>query len=348
MAAIFLLFCLGLAAIYSVSLSQSNQDFNYFKKQVLFGVIGLALFFFIAFRNYSVFRVYSRWIYAIALVLLIAVLFFGKTVNGTTGWFQFAGMSLQPVELAKIALIISLAKFFSNRFQQFNITKHLIVSFALTMILTVPVLLQPDLGSAAVLLGIWFIMVIITGVPKKYLLIILLIIFVIGSIGWLFVLKDYQKERVMNFVHPTADPLSSGYNVSQSIIASGSGKIFGRGLGFGSQSQLKFIPESQTDFIFAVIAEELGLLGVTLLLASWGIVFYRLMLIARKANNDFGLFIVLGVIILFFLHLIVNIGMNLGIMPVTGIPLPLLSYGGSFLLSTFVLLGLAESVAVKR
>lgn len=344
--AVFLLFCLGLAAIYSVDLSKEQSD--NFNKQIIFGIIGFLIMIFVGLGNYSALRVYSRFIYYITLILTVAVLFFGSTVRGTRGWFLLGGISLQPVELAKIALLIALAKFFSNRLQQFRVAKHVVVSLTLTLSLVVPVMLQPDLGSSIVLMGIWFFLIMIIGLDKKYLFGLLVLALLVMMVSWSFFLQDYQKGRIMTFLNPAADPLGSGYNVSQSIIGIGSGYIWGRGLGFGSQSQLKFIPESQTDFIFAVIAEELGLIGVLLVLGFFAVIFYRLVLIAKKARDDFGLFLVLGIASMFFIHMLVNIGMNMGVMPVTGISLPFLSYGGSFLVVSMLLIGVAQSVAVRK
>jgi rod shape determining protein RodA len=346
--ATLLLFCLGLAAIYSVSLSQDNTDFANFKKQIVFGAVGIIALFLISVINYSAFRVYSRLIYWVAALLLILVLFFGSTIRGTTGWFAIAGYGFQPVELAKIALIVFLSRFFANRFSQFNLPKHLIVSFAGAAVLIALVILQPDFGSAAVLMGIYLMMLIFTKVKAKVIIAILLILSVLLTVGWFFGLKDYQKERVMVLLNPERDPLGSGYNVTQALIAIGSGQFFGRGLGFGSQSQLKFIPESQTDFVFAVIAEELGFLGVALLMVLWGIIFYRLIRAAKTAHDDFGMFMILGITFVFFIHLVINIGMNLGLVPVTGISLPFLSSGGSFLITSFILIGMAESVIVRK
>ncbi len=346
--AVFLLFCLGLAAIYSVGLSQSDAGINNFRKQVFFGGIGFLLLSIVGLSNYSFWRVYSRILHAVSLIALVAVLFFGSTINGTRGWFVIFGMGIQPVELAKIVLIILLAKFFSNRLQQFRAFKHIFVSFFMVLSFVFFVMLQPDFGSALVLLGIWFLLLVLTGLEKKYYVMLMAGGLVLGSIAWSFLLADYQQERIKVFLQPTADPMGRGYNVSQAIIAIGSGGLFGRGLGFGSQSQLRFIPESQTDFLFAVIAEELGLFGVVLVLGLFAVIFYRLMVVARRAADDFGLFLVLGITILFFLHVFVNIGMNMGIMPVTGISLPFLSYGGSFLLVCFLLVGIVESVAVRR
>ncbi|MBT5338790.1 rod shape-determining protein RodA [Candidatus Falkowbacteria bacterium] len=345
---VLLLFCLGLAAIYSVSLSQEQADFNDFNKQIVFGVIGFLLLFIISLINYSSWWVHSRLIFVAILSMLTLVLFIGTTVRGTRGWFSIGGLGLQPVELAKVALIILLAKFFSNRFQRFNSSKHVIVSLGIFLAMAIPVMFQPDLGSTLILAGCWFILLVLTGVDKKYIVVLLIIAVVFSMLSWVLFLEDYQKERIMVFINPQLDPLGGGYNVSQSIIGIGSGRLWGRGLGFGSQSQLRFIPEAQTDFIFAVIAEELGLFGVSLVLGLCGLIFYRLIKIAKQARNDFGLFIVLGVMVIFFLHIMVNVGMNMGIMPVMGISLPFLSYGGSFLIACLIMVGLAESVAVHR
>jgi len=345
--AILLLIILGLSAIYSVSLSQEDQNFSNFKKQVIFVIIGLLIFLFFSLLNYNFFHSYSRIIYIITLALLILVLIFGKNIRGTTGWFAIGNWGFQPVEIAKIALIILLSKFFSNRYQQFRHARHIIIGFLGTAVLVFLILLQPDLGSALILGTIWFVMLLMTGVKKFYLAILVLIVIAVILFSWLVVLADYQKERIFTFLEPERDPLGSGYNVAQSIIAVGSGRWFGRGLGFGSQSQLRFIPESQTDFVFAVIAEELGFLGVILILGLWAIVFYRLVRAARRAPNDFAMFLILGIAVLFFLHIFVNIGMNVGIVPVTGISLPFLSYGGSFLVLSFAMLGICESIVVR-
>jgi len=345
--AVFMLFFLGLAAIYSVNLSQADEGYDNFKKQILFAVIGLVFMLILGLSNYAGLRVYSRLLWLVCFVLLILVLFVGSVVHGTQGWLSLGSFNIQPVELAKVVLIIVLAKFFSNRLQNFTETKHIIVSLILCLSLAVPVLLQPDLGSAAVLLGIWFIMLLLTGIRKRTVLLLFLLLAVVAVMGWTVFLKDYQKERIMVFLDPQSDPLGSGYNVTQSVIAIGSGKIWGRGLGFGSQSQLKFIPEAQTDFIFAVIAEELGLFGVFLVVFLWALIFYRLLLIAKGARDDFGMFLVLGVMSIFFWHLMINMGMNMGIMPVMGISLPFLSYGGSFLIVAMLLVGMAQSVKIK-
>ncbi len=346
--AVFLLAMVGLSILYSISLGYDPVDFTNFNKQLLYYGLGTVVMVAASLMNYSGYRVYSRYFYWGAVALLFFVVLFGATLRGTKGWFSLFGFYFQPVELAKIALIFFLAKFFANRYHQFHEWRHIIVSFVGTFILVILILMQPDTGSALVLTGIWALLLVISGVRWRYILYILLIGVVLATVLWFGVLADYQKNRILTFINPEIDPLGSGYNVTQAKIAVGSGGWVGKGLGFGSQSQLKFIPESQTDFIFAVIAEELGFVGVALVLSLFGVIFYRLIRGAKQARDDFGMFTLLGIAALLFIHLFVNIGMNIGLLPVTGISLPFLSYGGSFVLITMFLVGVAESVIARR
>jgi len=345
--AVFALILMGLAAIYSVALSQEGADFLFVKKQVIALVIGGALFLFLAFSNYRLLRSYGVILYILGLLLLIAVLFFGSTVRGTTGWFSMAGFSFQPVEIMKVFLIIILARYFAQRSRVHIGWREIIISGLITAVPMFLVLLQPDLGSALVLLVIWGSLLIFAKVKLRDLL----ILSVGGGLSflaaWTFLFADYQKARLLTFFNPANDPLGEGYNVAQAIIAIGSGGWFGRGLGFGSQSQLKFLPESQTDFIFAVIAEELGFFGVLLVISGFCLVFWRLLRLVKYSADDFASFLLLGIGSVLFFQFVVNAGMNLGLMPVTGIALPFLSYGGSALLMTLILLGIAESIALR-
>jgi rod shape determining protein RodA len=210
------------------------------------------------------------------------------------------------------------------------------------------VLVQPDFGSAAVLFCIWFGMILMSGISKKYVIALAIIVISVVSMFWLFVFKDYQKDRIMTFLAPTADIRGAGYNVHQALIAIGSGQVFGRGFGYGSQSHLKFLPENQTDFIFAVIAEEMGLLGVLIVLASWGLFFQRLLTLMRELREDFALYCVLGISLLFLVHVFFNIGGAIGIIPLTGLVLPFLSYGGSALIMGFIAVGFVQSIKVHN
>lgn len=342
-----ILISFGLAALYSVALSQEEQNLLNFKKQIVFFVLGFALLFIFSLLDFNFLQSYSLIIYLASALLLIFVLFLGQTFRGTTGWFTFYGVNFQPVELAKLGLIIFLADLFSRQAKRKEFFSFLILSGLSAAFLFLLVILQPDFGSAILLFLIWFSMLLIVGVKKSYLALIVLLIIVTTVFAWFFVFKDYQQDRIKTFLDPSSDPYGRGYHIRQAVIAVGAGGFTGRGLGFGSQSQLKFIPAAQTDFIFAVLAEELGFLGVTLIILSFAFLFYRLVKIAKKAPSDFALFVVLGIGALLFSQFFINVGMNLGILPVTGISLPFLSYGGSFLVTSLIMIGIVESIAVR-
>ncbi|MFA5155291.1 MAG: rod shape-determining protein RodA [Patescibacteria group bacterium] len=346
-ASVLLLVTFGLVEIYSVALGQGSGNLLNFRKQLLFAGIGFILLFIFAFIDYRFLRSLSRHFYILAGVVLLAVLFVGQTIRGTKGWFSFFGLGLQPVEFVKITLILFLAKYFSNLATKVKTARHFLNSALGAGFLIFLVIMQPDFGSALILGAIWLVMILAAGFSKRYYLIVGLAAVLVLAVSWFFLFKDYQKERVLNFFNPGANSLESGYNISQAIIAVGSGGLTGKGVGFGSQSQLKFLPEAQTDFIFAVIAEELGLLGVGLILAFYLIFFFRCGAVLRKINNDFGIYFLLGAEGLIFIQMFINIGMNLGIMPVVGLPLPFVSYGGSSLVSLLILVGIMENIIIK-
>ena len=317
------------------------------KRQAIFLIPCFGLMLIFGLFNYQKLKNYSLVIYSFCFLLLIGVLLFGQKIRGASSWFFLKGFGFQPVEIVKILFIIILAKYFAKYYQNMRQLKHLIISGVYTLILAGLVLIQPDLGSAFIIMLIWFFMLLLAGTRKLYLFFLLIIFLAAAIMGWQFFFKDYQKQRISIFLNPGADPLGYGYNVIQSLIAIGSGGVFGKGLGFGSQSNLNFLPEAHTDFIFAVIAEELGFFGVVLILGLLSLIFLRLIKIIQKASDNFARFLVIGVIIFFLGHVLINIGMNLGIMPIIGIPLPFLSYGGSSLLASFTAIGLAQSVAVR-
>lgn len=345
--AVLLLVCFGLAEIYSVALGRSSMDLLNFKKQIFFIFAGVTLLFLLAFFDYHSLRSYSKYFYIAGAILLIGVLFFGQTIRGTKGWFDLGFFSLQPVEFIKFVSVLFLARYFSGASLKAGALKKFVISGSGILLFVILVLAQPDFGSAFLLFLLWLSIIFWAGFEKKYFLAIFLILAIAFTASWYLVLQDYQKERVMTFLDPSFNPLSQGYNVSQAIIAVGSGGLVGRGIGFGSQSQLKFLPEAQTDFIFAVAAEELGFSGVLLILLFFGIFFYRCLYHLKRVNNDFGIFFILGSSSLIFIEMFINIGMNLGIMPVIGISLPFLSYGGSGLVSSLMLVGVIESIIIR-
>ncbi|MFA6393391.1 MAG: rod shape-determining protein RodA [Patescibacteria group bacterium] len=345
---VILLVIYGLVEIYSVSLGQGDQSLNNFKKQLFFALTGLALLFVFSFLNFNDLRGLSPYIYVLTAIILLAVLFFGTVVRGTRGWFDIGGLRFQPVEVAKIAAIIFFAYYYSRVNFRLKSLKNLIISFFFLLVFAGLIMAQPDFGSAMILILLWFAMLVFSGYSKKYLIIIIIAGLVFAAIGWLFYLEPYQKERIMTFANPNSQSLEEGYNVNQAMIAVGAGRFTGRGIGFGSQSQLRFLPESQNDFIFAVIAEELGLLGVALVLTFFSVFFFRSAILIKRLKDDAGIFFILGAASLIFIEMFINIGMNTGLLPVVGISLPFVSYGGSALVSSLILVGIMESIVIRN
>lgn len=341
---VFLVF-FGLAAIYSVALGRGAGEFDNFQKQLTWLFIGVGVMLSVSFIDYHIWKKVS-WIgYLISVVLLVLVLTpLGSTIKGARGWFDLGPASFQPVELTKIFLILVLSDICGRYSRQVHKLAQL---FFMGVIVLLPLgltAIQPDFGSAMVLFFIWLSAFLLIVQKRWHVVLVIGSIALVMAFAWIFLLQGYQKDRVKTFLDPNLDPLGRGYNVQQSIIAVGAGRLLGRGLGFGSQSQLKFIPESQTDFIFAVIAEEIGFVGVALVLLLFGIFFYRFYRIASRAPDDFGMFIALLTSAMIFVHVLVNAGMCVGLLPVTGISLPFISYGGSFLLTMMVLMGINLSV----
>jgi rod shape determining protein RodA len=282
--------------------------------------------------------------YVIAVLLLVIVLVVGDAIRGARGWLELGIFNFQPVEFAKIAIIVGLAQFFSRKREEIRELKTVIHSALFVVAPVGLALFQPDMGAAVILSCVWFGMLLSTAVQKKHIAGLVVLFALVGVASWHMILHDYQKQRIVTFIQPEADPQGSGYNVRQSIIAVGSGEVMGRGLGKGFQSHLRFLPERHTDFIFASFAEELGFVGAGVLVIVFGVLLIRLLFIAQQAVDNLGAYIVVGVVVLFAVQLFINIGMNIGIMPVTGITLPLLSYGGSSLVMTLFLLGLTQNV----
>lgn len=346
---VILLLVIGLLSIASASQARTGA-FTVFKKQLIFTFLGLALLLFLASVDYRFWRNYPAIIlslYAFSLLLLTALLFVGAKIRGSTSWFQFGILGFEPVEITKFILIALLAKYFSSRHVDFGLFRHIIISGVYVFFPVALVLLQPDLGSVILMIIIWVAIMLASGIRVRHLLILFLIFAILSGSAWMFFLKDYQRARIMTFFEPRSDPFGQGYNVLQSIIAIGAGGFWGKGLGHGSQSQLNFLPEQHTDFIWATIAEEWGLLGVTFVLILWGIIFWRLFITAAGATTNFARLFIFGFMVLLLTHISINIGMNMGFMPVTGIPLPLLSYGGSSLVSTLIAFGIIQNIKIS-
>lgn len=271
---------------------------------------------------------------------LLLILFLLGTTRGIHGWLDLGALSIQPVEPVKLILILILAKYFSRRHIEIAHVKHILISGLYALILFSLVLLQPDFGGALVIASIWFGMVLLSGISKKHLLGVFLIGLLSGLFLWTYVFKDYQKQRLVTFLHPLTDIRGSGYNARQSMIAVGSGEILGRGVGYGTQSRLQFLPEYETDFIFAAFAEEWGFVGVLILFLCYAVIVWRILLHAMHGLSNFEILYGLGLAILISAHLVIHVGMNVGLLPVTGISLPFMSYGGTHMLTLFAGLGI--------
>jgi len=336
----------GLLTIYGIG---SPESLVYLKKQAIFLGLGFFSMIGLSFFDYRVFKNHSSVLvilYLLSLASLVFVLFF-QEIRGASSWFRLGPLRFEPIEFVKIVMILFLAKYFSLRHIELYRFRHLIVSGFYIGLLAAMVFIQPDFGSAIVLCAVWLGIVMISGIKIRQLIILLLImtIFLIGS--WFVVLQDYQKQRILTFLNPQDDPYGGGYHISQSLIAIGSGGIFGQGTETASQAGLKFLPEQHTDFIFATLAEQRGLFGASLLLILFALMFWRMIKIALTSSNNFSRLFASGLAVMIFTQVIINIGMNIAIMPVTGLTLPFVSYGGSSLVSIFIGLGILQSIKVR-
>jgi rod shape determining protein RodA len=284
-------------------------------------------------------------LYAVSLTLLALLLIVAHPVMGARAWFSLGPISFQPADLAKLALIALLAKYLSRRHVEIGDFRHIIVSGAYALVLMVLIVVEPDMGNTIIFGTLWLGMMLVSGISKKHLAVLGLLGLIVASALWFEGLKPYQRTRIISFVNPASDIHGSGYNAYQAKIAVGSGELFGKGIGYGTQSKLRFLPEYQTDFIFAAFAEEWGFVGVILLFSVYGLLFVRLAQIARAAATNFDAFFTLGVLILFAAHVAIHTGINLGLLPVTGQTIPFMSSGGSHLALEFALLGIVTSLA---
>lgn len=334
----------GLVTMKSFTPLESTADF--FSKQIIWVSLSLIVFFvfsFIDFRFLKRTDILVSLFLATSFVLLVLIVL-GSISNGARSWFDFGFFSFQPVDMMKLVLILVLAKYFSRRHVEIRDIKHIFISGFYALVPLILVLLQPDFGSAMIILAIWLGMVLVSGISKVHLFLVLAsgVLIFIGL--WFFAFEPYQKARIYTFINPLSDIHKTGYNVFQSTIAVGSGQVFGKGLGFGTQSRLKFLPVPQSDFIFAAFAEEWGFVGSIIVLILYGLVIWRILYFASLGASNFEILFGMGIAIFFMSHVLINIGMNIGLMPVTGIPLPFMSYGGSHLLAEFAGLGILMSM----
>lgn len=279
-------------------------------------------------------------LYISTTVLLILLFVLGSVFGGAQSWFNFGSFSFQPSDPAKLVLIIVLAKYFARRHVDIEKPVHVLASGFYMLVFFILIFLQPDFGSALIIGLIWLGMVLVAGIKKRHLMALGMTGLIIFGGMWTFAFEDYQRDRIVSFLHPLADVTGTGYNAYQAAIAVGSGELWGKGLGFGTQSRLQFLPEYETDFIFAAFSEEWGFGGAILLFALFLVLIWRILKIAERGHTNFERLFGLGVAIFFISHFIVHVGMNLGLLPVTGTTIPFMSYGGSHLVTEFLALGM--------
>ncbi len=341
---------MGVVVIYSATFASEGEAMRgLYLKQLEWNLYGVVVLLFMSVLDYRFVERPAYVLYAACLVLLVAVLVHGKVISGSKRWLSFHGLNFQPSEPMKFVLIIALTKYFNNlrgaaREMGF---KQLVIPALLTLVPAALIAKQPDLGTAVVLVAIFFAMALVNGVRKKTLLTVVAGLLVLVPVGWNH-MKDYQKNRVLAVMDPSSDPLGTGYHTIQSKIAIGSGGFLGKGLFRGTQSKLNFLPEKHTDFIFAVFAEEVGFVGVFLLLLLYLTLVLRMIDLVVKAKDRIGAFIAAGVSAMFAFHFLYNISMTIGLTPIVGIPLPLFSYGGSSLLTNYAAIGILLSIRARR
>ena len=324
-----------------------EERYYFVQRQGIFTILNIAAAAFFMNFDYKMLQGYGKKLYIFNLVMLLAVMLVGQSALGAQRWISIGPISIQPSEFSKLIMIICLASVLEERVGKLNTLDDLMPVAAYIGVPFLLVLKQPDLGTSLVFMAIFFGMVFVSGIRLKLLFGIFGVGIAALPILWHF-LKDYQKMRIMVFMDPNVDPLGSGYHIIQSKIAIGSGMLFGKGLFEGTQSQLNFLPENHTDFIFAVVGEELGFIGAVCLLLLYLVVLWRGVQIAREAVDVFGRLMAVGITSMFAFHVLVNVGMTMGIMPVTGIPLPLMSYGVSSLTTNIMAIAILMNIQLRK
>jgi len=335
---------IGLISLYSSSLH--GGDFSNFYKQTAFLGIGFCLLLGMSFFDWRIFRESSAFIlilYFVAIAGLVGLYFFGSLNRGVRTWYDLGLVTLDPIELLKPVLLILLAKYFSSRHVAMYQVRHVLLTGAYVAMPAALIFFQPNLGPCLVIFALWIGMLLISGIKMRHFLLLVLCFLIAFAAGWVLLLKDYQKARIMSFFVPY-DPLGVSWSQNQSKIAVGTGGLLGKGIGQGSQTQYGFLSEPQTDFIFAAISEEFGLIGTALTLLLLLLLVWRVTVAALRSKNNFSRLFAAGFAMLIVAESIIHVGVNIGFLPIIGLPLPLVSYGGSNLIATFALLGIIEGI----
>jgi len=338
----FLLMALGLVTMYTF-----EGENIFFDRQIIWAGVSIVVFCVALIPDYRFLRSGNILfvLYLSVLALLVLVLVVGVTVKGAQSRFDIGFFSIQPSEYAKLILIAVLAKYFAKRHELIGDFRHILISGAYAFLFFGLVFIQPDFGSAIILFFIWLGMVLVAGISFRHLATVATIGALAFGLLWNVGFQDYQKDRILTFLHPLADIQGTGYNAYQSTIAVGSGQVLGKGVGYGTQSKLQFLPEFETDFVFAAFAEEWGFVGVLLLFMLFSVVIWRLLFHAVRGATNFERLFATGVAIFFVSHFFVHVGMNIGLLPVTGTTIPFLSYGGSHLLIEFLAIGMVMAMS---
>ena len=338
----FLLLAIGITAVYSATYTRTT---SFYQKQILWAIIGTGMFFTFSNIDYRIYSRYSKLIYIFNVVFLISVFIFGSKVLGAQRWIKLGPISIQPSELAKLFVVLTFSDLLIRNYKDtFRGFKDLILSGIHIVPIFLLVAAQPDLGTGVVILFVYMVLIFLNGIDYKTYFTLCGVGAALMPVAYFFALKPYQRQRVFTFLHPEDDLLGSGWNIIQSKIAVGSGQIFGKGFLNGTQDKLRFLPESQTDFIFAVISEEFGFVGSVTIIGLYFLLIFTILKIAQKTEDRYGQLVCYGIAAIIFFHTLVNIGMVIGVMPVKGLPLLLLSYGGSSLMFVSTMLGIVQSV----
>lgn len=343
-----ILLIIGLVALLSAT---QNSDYEELKKQIMWIVISIPVMLAIIFIDYEILSKISPFIYGLTIVLLIAVLF-TEPVNGATSWFSAGSFSFQPAEFAKIAVVIFLStviiKIQQKGKEEINKIFKLAIILATVALPTILIILQPDYGTAFAFFMALIFMLYIAGIEKKYIIVSFLIAIILIPIAYFFILPEHAKARIDVYLNPNLDPRGDGYNIIQSKLAIGAGKLFGMGLFKGNQTQLGYLYPKTTDFIFAVISEEMGFIIAGSVIILYVILITKAIKVAKTAKDDLGSYLASGIAGIFFFHMLENIGMTMGLLPITGIPLPFVSYGGSSMLTNLILIAILLNVSARR
>lgn len=325
-----------------LTMNSFTTESYFFSRQIIWFSVSLLAFSILSVLDFRFLRRSGvlLGLFLFGILTLIFLLLVGQAVKGSISWFQFGGISLQPADFMKLILVLVLAKYFSRRHIEIAHWKHLGLSGFYAMIPFLLILWQGDFGSAVIIFLIWFGLAAVSGISKRHLIFVITAAILASTFLWFFVFTANQQARVLSFVRPLADIRGAGYNAFQSTVAVGSGQLLGKGVGYGTQSRLEFLPEYETDFIFAAFAEEWGFIGVVILFITFALVIWRILAAAFIGESNFEAFFGLGLAIIFVSHFIINVGMNIGLLPVTGLTLPFVSYGGSHLLVEFIGLGI--------